>query len=89
MNHEKLLNIPETETKDKNIKSTTITNEIKVLSYYELIDKLKEIISKNPDEYFMNNRRLETIERFERRIHKILHKKSLKRRLTDFIKSIF
>ena len=93
MNHEKLLNIPETvtetEIKKKKIKSTTITNEIKILSYYELIDKLRELISKNPEDDFMNDRRRETIERFEKRIQRILHTKSFKTKVVDFIKGIF
>lgn len=86
MNNEKILNISESKTE---IKNTTITNEIKILSYYELIDKLKEMISKNPDDHFMNDRRFETIKRFEKKISQILHKKSFKRKIIDLIKRIF
>jgi hypothetical protein len=70
-------------------KSGTIIKESKVLLYYEIIDKLNELIQKNPDDHFMNEKRKETIDRFEKKIQKILHKKTFFRRVKDAFKELF
>ena len=94
--HEKLLiELPPNEKINKfrpidtNIKSTTISSELKILTYYELIDNIREIIDQHPNDEFMNEKRLEVIDRFENRIYKILQKKSITKKIKDFIKNIF